>query len=72
MSRLGVFAAVVLLQTPPAQTEAVETVTVALARVAAVPEKYIVREFPGTKVETIVETERPRSKANSRRNRNAA
>jgi len=56
----------------PAQTEAVETVTVALARVAAVPEKYIVREFPGTKVETIVETERPRSKANSRRNRNAA
>jgi hypothetical protein len=56
----------------PAQTEVAESVTQTPARVAAVPEKHIVREFPGSKVETIIETERPRVKPKSRRNRNAA
>jgi hypothetical protein len=56
----------------PAQKEVVETVTLAPARVAAVSEKHIVREFPGRKVETIVEPERPRPNAKSRRKRKAA
>jgi hypothetical protein len=56
----------------PAKTGVAETVTLSPAREATVPQKHIVREFPGTKVETIVEPERPSVNAKSRRNRNAA
>jgi hypothetical protein len=51
----------------PAKTEVVETVTVTPAPVVTIPEKHMVREFPGAKVETILERERVRVKKSRRR-----
>jgi hypothetical protein len=51
----------------PAKTEVVETATAAPGVVVTVPEKHIVREFPGAKVETTVEPKRGRAKKSRRR-----